>query len=54
MDVFAASQGLAARIHNCDKTGLAKDLNLRPDQRALFAQTVGYPSVEEVARPSWP
>jgi hypothetical protein len=42
--LFAASQGLAAWFHNCDKAGLAKDLNLRPDQRVLFAQTVGYPA----------
>lgn len=41
--VFAASQGLAAWFHNCDKTSLTKDLNLREDQRVLFAQTVGYP-----------
>ena len=40
--LFAASQGLAAWFHNCDKTGLAKKLNLRPDQRVLFAQSVGY------------
>lgn len=42
--LFAASQGLAAWFHNCDKAGLAKELNLRPDQRVLFAQTVGYPA----------
>jgi len=41
--LFAASQGLAAWFHNCDKPGLTKDLNLRPEQRVLFAQTVGYP-----------
>jgi hypothetical protein len=41
--LYAASQGLAAWFHNCDKAGLAKDLNLRSDQRVLFAQTVGYP-----------
>lgn len=40
--LFAASQGLAAWFHNCDKPGLAKELKLRPDQRVLFAQTVGY------------
>jgi hypothetical protein len=42
--LFAASQGLAAWFHNCDKPGLAKELNLRPDQSVLFAQTVGYPA----------
>jgi hypothetical protein len=42
--LFAASQGLAAWFHNCDKPGLASELKLRPDQRVLFAQTVGYPA----------
>ena len=42
--LFAASQGLAAWFHNCDKPGLAKELGLRGDQRVLFAQTVGYPA----------
>jgi nitroreductase len=42
--LFAASQGLAAWFHNCDKPGFAKDLSLRPDQHVLYAQTVGYPT----------
>ena len=42
--LFAASQGLAAWFHNCNKTGLAADLKLRPEQRVLYAQTVGYPA----------
>ena len=41
--VFAASQGLAAWFHNCNKPELAAALKLRPEQRVLFAQTVGYP-----------
>ena len=41
--LFAASQGLAAHFHNCDKSNTPKEFNLRPDQRVLFAQTVGYP-----------
>jgi len=41
--LFAAAQGLAAWFHNCDKAGLAKSLGLRPEQRVLFAQSVGYP-----------
>ena len=41
--LFAASQGLAAWFHNCDKAALAEELKLRPEQRVLFAQTVGYP-----------
>jgi len=42
--LFAASQGLAAWFHNCDKPELAAALKLRPEQRVLFAQTVGYPA----------
>ena len=42
--LFAASQGLGAWFHNCDKEALAKELNLRPEQRVLYAQTVGYPA----------
>jgi hypothetical protein len=42
--LFAASTGLAAWFHNCDKAQLSLKLNLRKDQRALFGQTVGYPT----------
>jgi nitroreductase len=42
--LFAASQGLAAWFHNCDKQNTAREFKLRPDQRVLFAQTVGYPA----------
>ncbi len=42
--LFAASQGLAAWFHNCNKEAAAKDFRLRPEQRVLFAQTVGYPA----------
>jgi nitroreductase len=42
--LFAAARGLAAWFHNCDRAALAVRLKLRPDQRALFAQTVGYPA----------
>jgi hypothetical protein len=41
--LFAASQGLVAWFHNCDKVNTAKEFKLRPEQRVLFAQTVGYP-----------
>jgi len=41
--LFAASLGLAAWFHNCDRAALAAKLPLRPDQRVLFGQTVGYP-----------
>jgi hypothetical protein len=42
--LFAASQGLAAWFHNCDKENTHKEFKLRPEQRVLFAQTVGYPA----------
>ncbi len=42
--LFAASQGLAAWFHNCDRVNTAKEFKLRPEQRVLFAQTVGYPA----------
>ncbi len=42
--LFAASQGLAAWFHNCDKDNAIKEFKLRPEQRVLFAQTVGYPA----------
>lgn len=43
VSVFAASQGLTAWFHNCQKAALAEKLKLRPSQRVLFAQTVGWP-----------
>lgn len=45
--LFAASQGLAAWFHNCNRQALSERLNLRSDQRALFGQTVGYPIENE-------
>ena len=39
----AASFGLAAWFHNCDKENTVREFNLKPTQRVLFAQTVGYP-----------
>ncbi|MGE5612235.1 MAG: SagB/ThcOx family dehydrogenase [Bacillota bacterium] len=42
--LFAASQGLAAWFHNCNKPALTTTLKLRPDQHVLYAQTVGYPA----------
>lgn len=39
----AASFGLAAWFHNCDKENTVKEFKLKPTQRVLFAQTVGYP-----------
>ena len=42
--LFAASVGLAAWFHNCDRSALSSKLGLRADQRVLFAQTIGYPT----------
>ncbi len=42
--LFAASQGLAAWLHNCDRASTPAEFKLRPEQRVLFAQTVGYPA----------
>ena len=42
--LFAASFGLAAWFHNCDKENTIKEFKLKPTQRVLFAQTVGYPA----------
>ena len=41
--LFAASQGLAAWFHNCNKEDTVKEFKLQPQQRVLFAQSVGYP-----------
>jgi hypothetical protein len=41
--LYAASFGLAAWFHNCDKENTVKEFKLKPTQRVLFAQTVGYP-----------
>jgi len=43
--LFCASEGLATVVRGMvDREGLAKALKLRPDQRAVLAQTVGYPA----------
>jgi nitroreductase len=42
--LFAASQGLAAWFHNCNRDTAAKEFKLKPEQRVLYAQTVGYPA----------
>ena len=42
--LFAASQGLAAWFHNCNRDAAAKEFKLRPEQRVLYAQTVGFPA----------
>jgi len=42
--LFAASEGLATWFHNCNRHALNAILNLHPEQRVLFGQTVGYPA----------
>jgi len=42
--LFCASEGLAAVVRgSVDRTALAKLIKLRPDQKIILAQTVGYP-----------
>ena len=38
----ASSLGLASWFHNCNKAAVAKALKLKPHQRPLFGQTIGY------------
>lgn len=40
--LYAASQGLAAWFHNCDRAGVAQQLGLHAQQRVLFAQSIGF------------
>jgi nitroreductase len=43
--LYCASAGLATVVRGwVDKAGLAKAMKLRPDQRIVLAQTVGYPA----------
>jgi nitroreductase len=42
--LFCASEGLVAVVRgSVDRTALAKLIKLRPDQKIILAQTVGYP-----------
>ena len=41
--LYAASVGLAAWFHNCNRSALKTKLKLPSDQRILFGQTVGFP-----------
>lgn len=42
--LYAASAGLTAWFHNCNKPELTTLLKLGPDQRVVYAQTVGHPA----------
>ncbi len=39
--LFAASQGLASWFRNCDREAAGRVFGLKPEQRVLFAQSVG-------------
>ena len=42
--LYCASEGLAVVVRGLiDRPALAKALNLRPDQKIILAQTIGYP-----------
>jgi len=41
----AASLGLVAWFHNCDREGFAEAIGLGPDLRPLFGQTIGWPAL---------
>ena len=42
--LYCASQGLAVVVRgSVDRTMLSPSMKLRPDQRIVLAQTVGYP-----------
>jgi SagB-type dehydrogenase family enzyme len=41
--LFCASEGLAAHFQTPDRDALTKALSLKPQQHALYVQTVGYP-----------
>lgn len=41
--LFCASEGLGTVVHDLDRAVLAKAMQLRPDQRIVLAQAVGFP-----------
>ena len=43
--LFCASEGLATWFYATDREGLAKAMNLRPAQKVLYCQAVGYPGL---------
>jgi hypothetical protein len=52
--LFAAAAQLACWFHNCDRNALTRELGLKSSQRALFAQTLGYPAVRAPGRKAGP
>jgi hypothetical protein len=49
--LYAASFGLAAWFHNCDKENTVKEFNLKPTQHVLFAQTRSEEHTSELQSP---
>lgn len=41
--LFCASESLATVVHDLDRAALAPAMKLRPDQKIIIAQAVGYP-----------
>jgi nitroreductase len=41
--LYCASEGLATVVYDLDRAPLAAAMNLRPEQRIILAQAVGYP-----------
>lgn len=41
--LYCASAGLATVVHELDRAPLARAMDLRPEQRIIIAQSVGYP-----------
>jgi len=41
--LFCASEGLATVVHELDRATLAQTIRLRPDQKVILAQSVGFP-----------
>jgi hypothetical protein len=45
--LFCASEGLATVVHDLDRTILGNAMKLRPDQKIILAQAVGFPKRSE-------
>lgn len=43
VSLFCASEGLATVVHETDRKSLAEALHLKPDQRVILSQSVGWP-----------
>jgi SagB-type dehydrogenase family enzyme len=47
--LFCASAGLGAVVHDLDRGVLAEAMKLRPDQKIVIAQAVGYPKPQSAS-----